>query len=124
MKKILFIILISMIFSSNVYANKAKSSASKGTFGSKAAATQQQKSVAPSKPASAQAAPAASTNSTAPTTANAPAKNPSLLQSAMPALVGGAVGSYVGSKLAGDGGENERSAEVVDKKDDHPLTTR
>ncbi|MBA3754815.1 MAG: hypothetical protein H0X02_00655 [Nitrosomonas sp.] len=110
MKKILFVVLVSMMFSSNLYAKKAKSNASKGTLSSKSAVTQQKKTDTPNQPAPTQA-PAASV----------PTQNPSLLQSAMPALVGGAVGSYVGSKLADDGG-TEKSAE--EKKEEHPLTAR
>ena len=110
MRKILFVVLVSMMFSSNLYAKKAKSSGSKGTLSSKSAVTQQKKADAPS-PA---AAPAA----------NAPAQNPSLLQSVMPALVGGAVGSYVGSKLADDGETEKAVAEKAEKKDEHPLRAK
>ena len=108
------------MFSSNLYAKKAKGGVSKGTFGSKPAATQQQKAATPAQPAQ----PAANANPAAAGAANASAQNPSLLQSAMPALVGGAVGSYIGSKLAGDG-ETEKSAEeVAEKKDEHPLIAK
>ncbi|MBP6057187.1 MAG: hypothetical protein KA524_01975 [Nitrosomonas sp.] len=116
MRKILFVVLVSMMFSSNLYAKKAKSSASKGTLSSKSAVTQPKKTDTPNQPAPTQAS-AAGSNAAA----NAPTQNPSLLQSVMPALVGGAVGSYVGSKLADDG-STEKSTE--EKKEEHPLTAR
>ena len=115
MRKILFAVLVSMIFASNaVYAIGGKCSASKGSFGSKSAPAQQKKTAAPNQAAPA-AAPAANSNAAA-----APAKNPSLLQSAMPALVGAAAGSYIGSKLAEDGNA-EKAAENAEKKEDQFL---
>lgn len=117
MKKILLLIIVSLMFSTNVYAKKAKGGAGKGGFSAKSAPAQTNKSLAP---AANKSAPVA--NAAAPA-ANAPAQNPSLLQSAMPALVGGAVGSYIGSKLASDG-EADSAMAKEEKKEDHPLTTR
>ena len=125
MKKIIFIILISMMFSSNLYAKKAKSGASKSTLGSKPVATQQQKTATPNQPTPAATANTAPNQPASATNANAaPAQNPSMLQSVMPALVGGAVGSYVGSKLAADGEAEKSAEEASEKKDEHPLTAK
>ena len=119
MKKLLFVVLVSMMFSNNLYAKKAKSSGSKGTLSSKSAVAPQKKTNAPNQ---APAAQAPATNSNA--AASAPAQNPSLLQSVMPALVGGAVGSYIGSKLADDGETEKAVAEKAEKKDEHPLIAK
>ncbi len=109
MKKIVLIVLVSMMFASNLYAKGVKGGALKGSTGSKPAAAQQQKK-------------ADVTNQAAPAPApNAQAQNPSLLQSAMPALVGGAVGSYVGSKLADDGNTEKSVEENKEKKEDQIL---
>ena len=123
MKKLLFIALVSMMFSNNIYAKKAKSSGSKGTLSSKSAVAPQKKTDAPNQAPAAQA-PATNSNAAAAPAASAPAQNPSLLQSVMPALVGGAVGSYVGSKLADDGTTEKAVAEKAEKKDEHPLIAK
>ncbi|MGZ0020623.1 hypothetical protein [Nitrosomonas sp. wSCUT-2] len=117
MKKILLLIIVSLMFSTNVYAKKAKGSSGKGGFSAKSAPAQTNKTMTPA----AKSAPAPAANAAAP--AAAAAQKPSLLQSAMPALVGGAVGSYVGSKLASDG-EAESAVSEAEKKEDHPLTAR
>ncbi|MCO6427701.1 hypothetical protein [Nitrosomonas communis] len=137
MKKLLFAVLVSMVFANHLYAKGGKSSASKGTFSSKSskpsssqpATTTQKKADTQNQPAPAPAqaqntapsTPASATSAnTAPAAPNAAAGNPSLLQSVMPALVGGAVGSYVGSKLADDG-DNEKSAEGNEAKKEAEL---
>ncbi|MBX3616208.1 hypothetical protein [Nitrosomonas sp.] len=120
MKKILLLIIISLMFSTNVYAKKAKGGVGKGGLSAKSAPAQTNKTPAPAAKSAPAHAPAANTAVPA---ANASAQKPSLLQSAMPALVGGAVGSYVGSKLASDG-ETDNTAVEAEKKDGHPLTTR
>ena len=116
MKKILLLIIVSLMFSTNVYAKKAKGSSGKGGFSAKSAPAQTNKTMTPAT----KSAPAPAANAAAPAAA---AQKPSLLQSAMPALVGGAVGSYVGSKLASDG-EAESAVSEAEKKEDHPLTAR
>ena len=120
MKKILLLIIISLMFSTNVYAKKAKGGAGKGSFGTKSAPAPTNKTAAPAAKSVPAQAPAA--NAAAPA-ANASTQKPSLLQSAMPALAGAAAGSYIGSKLAGDG-EADSAAAEAEKKEDHPLTTR
>ncbi|WP_297325915.1 hypothetical protein [Nitrosomonas sp.] len=120
MKKLLFVILVSMVFSNNLYAKPGKSSGSKGSFGSKPAATQQKKADTPSQAAPSPSPAAAGSNAAPAPAANAPAQSPSLMQSVMPALVGGAVGSYVGSKLADDG-SSEKPVEGNEEKKEGQL---
>lgn len=120
MKKILLLIIISLMFSTNVYAKKAKGGVGKGGFSAKSAPAPTNKTATPAVKSAPAQAPAA--NAAAPA-ANASAQKPSLLQSAMPALVGAAAGSYIGSKLANDDQADSAAAEA-EKKEDHPLTTR
>ena len=122
MKKLLFVVLISLVLANNLYAKGSKGSKgsmSKAPASSKPAAQQKQAST-PNQ--SAQAQPAQAANANAPAAApNAPAQNPSLLQSAMPALVGGAAGSYIGSKLASDGSDAKAAEENAEKKEEQFL---
>lgn len=117
MNKLVFVVLVSMMFASNVHAKGVKGGSLKGATGSKPAAAQQKKADTTNQPNQAAPAqsPASNANPASASAANAPAQSPSLLQSAMPALVGGAVGSYVGSKLAEDGKTESVSEEKINK---------
>lgn len=119
MKRLLFVVLVAMVFSNNLYAKPGKSSGSKGSFGSKPATTQQKKADAPNQSAPSPSPAAAGSNAASAPAANAPA-NPSLMQSVMPALVGGAAGSYIGSKLADDG-SSEKPVEGTEEKKEGQL---
>ncbi len=120
MKRLLFVVLVAMVFSNNLYAKPGKSSGSKGSFGSKPATTQQKKADAPNQSAPSPSPAAAGSNAASAPAANAPAQNPSVMQSVMPALVGGAAGSYIGSKLADDG-SSEKPAEGNEEKKEGQL---
>lgn len=117
MRRLLFVVLVAMVFPNNLYAKPGKSGGSKSSFGSKSAATQQKKADMPNQSASSPSPAAAGSNAASAPAASAPAQSPSLMQSVMPALVGGAVGSYVGSKLADDGSSEKPTEGNEEKKE-------